>query len=69
MGTAWKGVPGEPRWAQAPAPALPTAAPTPSLGDGGPAHRGGFCSDRVLILTVVSEGGLPLSTDAFVRLF
>ena len=29
MGTAWKRVPGEPRQAQAPAPALPTAALTP----------------------------------------
>lgn len=72
MGTAWKG---GPRGAEAgsgsrtcPADCCPHPYP-PSLGGGGPAHAAGSVQTQSPVLTVVSEGGLPLSTDAFPRLF
>ena len=46
VGNAWKEAPGEWRRAQASAAALLAAAPRLSLGNGGPACSGEFCSDR-----------------------
>lgn len=45
VGNAWKEVPGEWRRAQAPAAACWLLPPRLSLGNGGPACSGEFCSD------------------------